>query len=82
MNFNQIIEEAWEKEFRLSEVDNYEDSLFTIYEPMVKRICVKVWNEALELVAEEVTTKDLSTSPYESYYVVDKESILKLKIDD
>lgn len=95
MNFKEIIKQEWEKEFPLG-VDNqppvFGNSIFTMYEPMVERICVKIWNEALEVAADNaeadvtILTEDgqyeLSSIQlgydYEVYVL--KNSILKLKL--
>lgn len=76
MNFKQIIKEEWEKEFCKGEIDIYDDSLFTMYESMVENICIRVWNSAIELAAEEADVED-----YYGTNVPDRNSILKLKID-
>lgn len=53
MNFKEIIKQEWEKEFPNNECP-YEDSLFLQYEQMVERVCVKVWNQALDIAADNV----------------------------
>ena len=77
MNFEQIIKEEWEKEFSEQEdLCSYEGSIFDIYEELVNKICIRVWNSAIELVAEEADVED-----YYGTNVPDRNSILKLKID-
>lgn len=85
MNFKEIIKQEWEKEFPNTEdtESSFGESIFyRAFGELADRICARVWNQALDLVAQEVETKDLSDSPYESYYVIDKDSILKLKVDE
>lgn len=82
MNFNQIIKEEWQQEFLDSlgqEPLNIENSIFIIYEDLVKRICTRVWNSALELAAEEV---EVICDSSETFQAIDINSILKLKIDE
>lgn len=82
MNFKEIIKQEWEKEFPLGVDDQpplFGNSIFTMYEPMVERICIRVWNSALDLAADkaEINYKDKSLETF-----VDIESILKLKINE
>lgn len=80
MNIKEIIKQEWEKEFPLGVDDQppvFGNSIFTMYESMVERICIKVWNSALELAAEEVEVED-----YYGTNVPDRNSILKFKIDE
>lgn len=82
MNFKEIIKQEWEKEFPLGIDDQpplFGNSIFTMYEPMVERICIRVWNSALDLAADkaEINYKDKSLETF-----VDIESILKLKINE
>lgn len=65
MNFKEIIKQEWEAEFpEAAELCTYENSLAVIYEQMVERICIKVWNQALEhaakqaLIAEHIPEED------------------------
>ena len=54
-DFKEIIKQEWEKEYPLAEGQepyNFEDSLFSIYHELVERICVRVWNSALEYAAD------------------------------
>lgn len=85
MNFNQIIKQEWEKEFPLG-VDNqppvFGNSIFTMYEPMVERICIRVWNQALELAAEEAEWGCFDVEDGGCVEEVDKQSILNLKLDE
>lgn len=54
MNFKEIIKQEWEKEFpEAAELCTYENSLAVIYEQMIERICIKVWNKSLEQAAEQ-----------------------------
>lgn len=83
MNFKEIIKQEWEKEFpEAAELCTYENSLAVIYEQMVERICVKVWNQALELAAEEAEWGCFDVEDGGCVEDVDKQSILKLKINE
>lgn len=80
MNFKEIIKQEWEKEYLSAEGQEpyeIEDSIFSIYHELVERICVRVWNQALELAAEEVDVED-----YYGTNVPDRQSIRKLKINE
>lgn len=78
MNFKEIIKEEWERDFHKCEVDNYNDSLFTMYEEMVKRICVRVHNAAIQSCIENI---ELEGDEGDEVWI-DKDSILKLKINE
>lgn len=96
MDFKQIIKQEWEKEFPLG-VDEqpaiFGKSIFeSVYQNMVERICIQVWNNALEVAADNadadvnILTEEgqyelqniQSGYDYEAYVL--KESILKFKI--
>ena len=76
MNFKEIIKQEWEKEFPNVEY-SYEESLTFAISSLLTNICVRVWNSALELAAEEVDVED-----YYETNVPDRNSILKFKIDE
>lgn len=88
MNFKGIIKQEWEKEFPndLGEPIEIEDSIFFIYQELVERICVKVWNEAtiqstqnVKMIYGEVDVEGIRHSePVD----IDYSSILKLLIDE
>lgn len=97
MNFNQIIKEEWEKEFphieEPGQLDEYvvpvfEESIFySVFKPLVEKICVKVWNSALELAADSAETEhsfeQVEDFPDAEFVVfVNKDSILNLKLDE
>lgn len=87
MNFNQIIKEEWEKEFPEAK-GLYETCIFNMcYSSLVERICVKVWNSALELAADSAETEhsfeQVEDFPDAEFVVfVNKDSILNLKLDE
>lgn len=54
MNFKEIIKHEWEKEFG----EGYEESIFLMYEQMVEKVCVKVWNSALDYVADRALIEE------------------------
>ena len=49
------------------------------YSSLVERICVKVWNSALELAAVEV---EVICDSSETFQTIDINSILKLKVNE
>ena len=51
MDFKQIIKEEWEKEYGFAEEQEpyeFDRSLFSVYHELVERICIRVWNSAIE----------------------------------
>jgi len=89
MNFKEIIKQEWEKEFLTAESQEpyeIEDSLFSVYHELVERICVTVWNQALEqamnnarMVFAEVDVEGVTHSePVD----IDYSSISKLMINE
>lgn len=80
----EIIKQEWEAEFpEAAALCIYENSLAVIYEQMIEKVCIKVWNSALELAADRATTDtELDECDGQSFeqYVVDKYSILKHKV--
>ena len=88
MNFKEIIKQEWEAEFpEAAALCTYENSLVTIYEQMVEKVCIKVWNSALELAADAAETEhsfeQVEDFPDAEFVVfVNKDSILKLKINE
>lgn len=82
MNFKEIIKQEWEAEFPES-VGHFNTSIFsTVYEDLIERICIKVWNQALDLAAEEAEWGCFDVEDGGCVEEVDKQSILKLKIDE
>lgn len=82
MDFKQIIKQEWQKEYLSAEGQEpyeLEDSIFSIYHELVERICVKVWNQAVETCADNVEVICDSSDTFQS---IDEQSILKLKIDE
>lgn len=77
--FKEIIKQEWEAEFPndLGEPIEIEDSIFSIYQELVERLCIKVWNSALELAAEEV---EVICDSSETFQAIDRNSILKFKL--
>ncbi len=75
MDFKQIIKQEWEKEFPNVEY-SYEESLTFALDSLLTNICVRVWNSALDLAAEEADVED-----YYGTNMPDRNSILKLKIN-
>jgi hypothetical protein len=76
MNFKEIIKEEWKKEFPYEGVQGspeetesyeyvYENSLFTTYENIVKRICVRVWNSAIETAENNAMIEEHVTEEYD-----------------
>ena len=60
-SFKETIKQEWEKEYQTSleqEPYNIEDSIFSIYHELVERICVKVWNSALDYVADRALIEE------------------------
>lgn len=51
MNFKEIIKKEWEKEFPNIEY-SYEESLTFALNSMIERICTRVWNQALDVAAD------------------------------
>lgn len=99
MNFNQIIKEEWEKEFPYQGIQGspeepetyehvFEESIFyNSYQALIERICVRVWNSALELAADAAETEhsfeQVEDFPDAEFVVfVNKNSILNLKLDE
>ena len=83
MNFKEIIKQEWEAEFPDAAIlCTYENSLAVIYEQMVERICVRVWNEALEQAAEKAEWGCFDDGDGGYTEEIDKQSILKLKINE
>lgn len=81
MNFNQIIKQEWKKEFpdALGE-DYFNSSIFNIvYGEIIERVCVKVWNQAIETCANNV---EVICDSSDIFQAIDKQSILKLKINE
>lgn len=82
MNFKEIIKQEWEKEFKNSSDDSFdneepfefENSIFQIYNSMVERICVKIWNQAV--VHSAATGYNFGNG------VETEQAILKLLIDE
>lgn len=61
IKFKEIIKQEWEKEYLLAEGQEpyeLEDSIFSIYYELVERICVKVWNEAMDYVADRALIEE------------------------
>lgn len=80
MNFKEIIKQEWEKEFpEAAELCTYENSLAIIYELMIEKICVKVWNQALDIALDNV---EVICDSSETFQSIDQQSILKLLIDE
>lgn len=77
MNFKEIIKQEWEAEFPNNE-SPYEDSLFLQYELMVERICVKVWNQAIQSCIKNI---QLEKDGFDEAYI-DVEPIINLLIDE
>lgn len=62
MNFKEVIKQEWEKEYADSleqEPYNIEDSIFSIYHELVERICVRVWNQAIERAAHDISDQPI-----------------------
>jgi len=80
-NFDQIIKEEWEKEFSFEGIDetDYESSLFSTYKDLVKRISIRVWNEAIDTALDNV---EVITDSSETFQSIDDNSVLKFKIDE
>lgn len=91
MNFKEIIKQEWEEEFPNNE-SPYENSLFLQYEQMVERICIKIWNSALDTAADNAEA-DVTILTEDGQYEMDsiqlgydyevyvlKNSILKFKL--
>lgn len=91
MNFKEIIKQEWEEEFPNNE-SPYENSLFLQYEQMVERICIKVWDSALDTAADNAEA-DVTILTEDGQYEMDniqlgydyevyvlKNSILKFKL--
>lgn len=83
MDFKQIIKQEWEKEFPLG-VDEqpaiFGMSIFeSVYQDMVERICIQVWNEALIVALDNV---EVICDSSETFQSIDEQSILKFKIDE
>lgn len=76
MNFKEIIKQEWEAEFPNNGWP-YEDSIFMQYEEMVQRICIKVWNSALDATINNV---EVICDSSETFQGIDEQSILKLKL--
>lgn len=75
--FKEIIKQEWEAEFPndLGEPIEIEDSIFSIYQELVERICIKVWNSALELAADKGEVETELDEYYGEFFeksVVDK----------
>lgn len=87
MHFQDIIKQEWEKEFpsieepgQLDEYvpNTYEESIFcTVFEPLIKKICVKVWNHAIETCVDNV---EVICDSSDVFLTIDKQSVLKLKL--
>lgn len=80
MNFKEIIKQEWEEEFNPGEYEEpvepygFESSIFQMYNSMVERICIKVWNQAVE---------DCAATGYNFGNGVETEqAIFKLLIDE
>jgi len=67
-NFDQIIKEEWEKEFSFEGIDetDYESSLFSTYKDLVKRISIRVWNEAIDTALDNVEVITDSSETFQS----------------
>jgi hypothetical protein len=81
MDFKHIIKQEWEKEFKTASdsFDNeepfeFENSLFQVYNPMVERICAKIWNH--------VVTHAAAIGYNSGHGVETEQAILRLKIDE
>ena len=92
MNFQQIIEQEWEKEYPES-IGYFQTSIFNkAYGELIERICKEIWNQAIETAADnadasitiltEEGQQDMQCIQegydYEAYVL--KESILKFKV--
>lgn len=81
MNFKEIIKQEWEKEFPLGVDDQppvFGNSIFTMYESMVERICIRVWNKAIQSCIENV---QLEIDGFDEVFI-NKESLISLKINE
>lgn len=85
MNFKEIIKQEWEEEFNPGEYEKpvepygFESSVFQMYNSMVERICVRVWNQALDIALDNV---EVICDSSETFQSIDQQSILKFKIDE
>lgn len=85
----EIIKKEWEKEFPYDgeSASLFDESIFYhVYGSLIEKICVKVWNEAIETAADNADADytllesfDRITGKNIEVYVI-KDSILKLKI--
>lgn len=89
-NYRQLIKETmkqeWEVEFPNKEDSalNFDESIFYhTFGELAERICVKVWNKALDLAADnaeaDANIVSTDTGDYSEIYVL-KNSILKFKL--
>lgn len=78
MNFKEIIKQEWEKEFPEAK-GLYETCIFNMcYSSLVERICIRVWNETLIKVQDDICPKVQSSEDYEQFY----DDVEKLKINE
>lgn len=79
MNFKEIIKQEWEKEFpEAAELCTYENSLAIIYEQMIEKICVRVWNQAIDKASDTLYDYQTGTELEEAPLY----AINKLKINE
>lgn len=81
MDFKEIIKQEWEKEFPLGVDDQppvFGNSIFTMYEQMVERICARVWNEAIDKSSDTLFDCQIGTELEEAQLY----AIEKLKINE
>lgn len=92
MNFKDIIKQEWEKEFPNTEDDapRFDESIFHhTFGKIVDRICIKVWNSALDTAANNAEAdctvldgQDCVVEDVDIECYVLKNSILQFKLQD
>lgn len=85
MRFREILKQEWAKEFDL-QVEQYEGSILQAYHSLLEKVCVRVWNQAIDTAANNAEAdytilQGNITSDLVECYVL-KNSILKFKLQD
>lgn len=81
MNFKELIKQEWEKEFPNKEdfAPRFDESIFYhTFGEVVERICIKVWNQAVDKARDVLYDNQMGTELEEAQLY----AIEKLKINE